>query len=265
MKYWVALLIIASPIRSKAQSDSEYQLLKQQLVSRFRHLAPGQFTSFGKGVKAGIVTNQKVIALTFDACGGPHRGGYDEALIVFLRNQKIPATLFLSGLWIDEHPDLAKQLARDTLFEIENHGLTHRPCSAAGASRYGIQGTENIEQVVDEIELNAKKIEQLNHRKPVYFRAATATSDEACGKIVTALGEAIVNFDILSGDAVGGTPAKVILDNVVRKAHNGAIVIMHMNHPEWNGYEALEAAIPILQSQGYSFVKLQDHALKGPH
>ena len=72
----------------------------------------------------------------------------------------------------------------------------------------------------------------------------------------------MVNFDILSGDAVGGTAARVILDNVVGKAHNGAIVIMHMNRPEWNGYEALKDAIPQLRKKGYSFVRLQDHPLK---
>lgn len=263
MKHWIIVLGVVCSVQLFAQPDQDYQRRKDGIVSRFRNKPPGPFVSFGKGVKESIVTDRKIIALTFDACGGQNRGGYDEDLINFLRQQKIPATLFLSGLWIDQHKDLARQLAQDTLFEIENHGLTHRPCSIRGAARYGIRGTENVEQAVDEIELNAIKIQDLGHRKPVYFRSATATSDQACGEIARELGETIVNFDILSGDAIGGTPTRVILDNVMTKAHSGAIVIMHMNHPEWNGFEALREAIPRLRSQGYVFVKLQNHALKG--
>ncbi len=258
-------LSLLGAIQVSAQTDADYLHLRSALVVRFQATSPGKFVSFGEGVKVRLVTDQKIIALTFDACGGSRRGGYDEELIRFLQKEKIPATLFLTGIWIDEHPDLAKQLAHDTLFEIENHGLTHRPCSVSGAFRYGIRGTENVGQVIDEIELNARKIQQITNRKPVFFRSATATSDAACGKIAQELGETIVNFDILSGDAVAGTPAILIEDNILKQAHNGAIVIMHMNHPEWNGYEALREAFPQLRNRGYSFVKLQDHSLKGRH
>jgi peptidoglycan/xylan/chitin deacetylase (PgdA/CDA1 family) len=130
---------------------------------------------------------------------------------------------------------------------------------------YGIHGTENVGQAVDEIELNARKIEQITHRKPVFYRSATATTDEACGEIAKALGERIIGYDVLSGDAIAGTRAEVIRNNIVEKARNGAIVILHMNHPEWNGYEALKEAIPQLQERGYTFVKLKDRPLKGKH
>ena len=130
---------------------------------------------------------------------------------------------------------------------------------------YGIRGTENVGQAVDEIELNARKIQQITHRKPVFYRSATATTDEACGRIATALGERIISYDVLSGDAIAGTPTEVIRTNIVKNARKGAIVIMHMNHPEWNGYEALREAIPQLQKMGYTFVKLEHRPLKGKH
>jgi peptidoglycan/xylan/chitin deacetylase (PgdA/CDA1 family) len=218
-----------------------------------------------KGVFEDIVTDEKLLALTFDACGGPHGNGYDEELIVWLRSQKIQATLFVGGLWIDAHPDLFNQLALDTLFEIENHGLRHHICSINGQSIYGIHGTENVGQAIDEIELNARKIQQVTHRKPVFYRSATATTDEACGQIAEELGEQIISYDVLSGDAIAGTPAEVIRNNIVKKARPGAIVIMHMNHPEWNGYEGLKQAFPELTKMGYGFVKLQHRPLKAKH
>ena len=266
MRYlMLGLCLLISAVCLAQASDPDYDTLKAEIVSQFKDASPGKFGPFVKGVVENIVTDEKILALTFDACGGPHGNGYDEELIVWLRSQKIQATLFMGGLWIDAHPDRVKELAQDTLFEIENHGLRHHPCSISGQSIYGIRGTENVGQAVDEIELNARKIELFTHRKPVYYRSATATTDEACGKIAMELGEQIISYDVLSGDAIAGTPADVIRNNIVEKARNGSIVIMHMNHPEWNGYEALKLAIPELIKKGYSFVKLQHYPLKGKH
>lgn len=268
-----ALLLVLTVSQLRAQffnertlkEDSAYNKMKAGIVARFKHASPGKFGAFVKGVDEDIVTDKKVMALTFDACGGPHGSGYDEELINFLRAHKIPATLFLTGLWIDAHPDKVKELAADPLFEIENHGLTHHPCAVAGETMYGIHGTANVDQAVDEIELNARKIEAITSRKPIYYRSATATTDEACAAIANSLYETIISYDLLSGDAVAGTPASVIKANLVNGAHPGAIVIMHMNHPEWNGAEALKQALPIWQQQGFTFVKLEMHPLKGKH
>ncbi len=270
LKVMVLLMLISSANAqdfdiSKTKQDSDYIILKKKIVTQFKHASPGQFGPFVKGVDEDIKTNSKVLALTFDACGGPHGSAYDEALINFLSQNKIPATLFLSGLWIDANPEKAKALAADSLFEIENHGLTHHPCSIDGETKYGIRGTANVAQAVDEIELNARKIEFITLHKPLYYRSATATADEACSAIAKLLGETIISYDLLSGDAVAGTPISIIEQNLINGAKDGAIVIMHMNHPEWNGYEALAKAMPVWQRLGYRFVKLKHHPLKGKH
>jgi peptidoglycan/xylan/chitin deacetylase (PgdA/CDA1 family) len=51
-------------------------------------------------------------------------------------------------------------------------------------------------------------------------------------KVAGQLGITIISYDILSGDAVAMTPAREIADNILKNAHDGAIAIMHMNHPE---------------------------------
>lgn len=267
----LSFLLLGSSVRAQMfneaheRQDSTYRNLKARVVLQFKKASPGQFGPFVTGVEEDIQTNKKVLALTFDACGGPHGNGYDEELIGFLRHEKIPATLFLSGLWIDAHPDKVKELAADPLFEIENHGLTHHPCAIAGETKYGIHGTPSVGQAIDEIELNARKIEWMTSRKPLYYRSATATTDEACTAIARQLNETIISYDLLSGDAVAGTPVSIIKDNLVRGARNGAIVIMHMNHPEWNSYEALKTALPEWQQAGFTFIKLELHPLKGKH
>lgn len=249
---------------ARLYADPSYMALKAQLAREFAHARPGQWGEFVKGVDEDLVTSQKILALTFDACGGPHGGsGYDAELIDYLRRERIPATLCVAGRWIDENPTTFRALARDPLFQIENHGFNHRPCSVDGESEYGIHGTATASDAFDEIEANARKIEGLTGRRPRFFRSATAYIDEACAKLAGQLHTTVISFDVLSGDAVAGTPADVIRDNVLRNVRPGALVIMHFNRPAWNSYEALRQIVPVLRQQGYQFTRLQDFPLKG--
>jgi peptidoglycan/xylan/chitin deacetylase (PgdA/CDA1 family) len=246
----------------KTLYTSDYLKLKKIIIKEFPNAKPGRFGEFVKGVDEDLVTNKKLLAFTFDACIGKSND-YNAGLIEFLRAEKIPATLFVSGLWIDANLGTFKNLADDQLFEVENHGLNHRLCSVDGETKYGVIATKNIGEVIDEMELNARKIEKITGKRPRFFRSATAYTDETCAKIANQLGMQVVSYDILSGDAVPYTPAKVISENIIKNAKNGAVVIMHFNHPFWYEKEALQIAIPILRSQGYSFVKLGDYQLKG--
>jgi len=249
-------------VGAPAFADSAYLSLKASIVEKFKNEMPGKFGEFVKGVDEDILTTKNILALTFDACGGPTGDGFDAELIEYLRNNRIPATLFVTGLWIDANKEKFLSLSRDTLFEIENHGLLHRPCSVDGESLYGIRGTPNVSQAVDEVELNARKILFYTGRKPVFYRSATAATDEECARIAFELKEQIVSYDILSGDAVPGTSAKTIRNNLLKSPAPGAIIIMHMNHPERNGYEGLKLALPVLLKQGFTFVKLEHHPLR---
>ncbi len=244
-------------------ANEAYLQKKQEVVQAFAHTKPGSWGEFVKGVDEDIITNQKILALTFDACGGAHGSGYDAELIDYLRKEKIPATLFFSGKWIDANYDTFLTLSKDNLFEIENHGLNHRPCSVDGESEYGIKGTADVPDAFDEIEANELKIEKITGRRPLFFRSSTAYTDEACAKIARVLNVTMISFDVLSGDAVPFTPVKTIEDAVLKHVKPGALIIMHFNHPEWNTYEALMKIIPSLRAQGYSFVQLKDYPLKG--
>ena len=187
----------------------DYLAFREKIANEFVDAKPGKFGMFVAGTVEDIATTDKVIAFTFDACIGQNND-YNADLIAFLRKEKIPATLFVSGIWIDANQKIFKELAADTLFEIENHGLLHRLCSLDGETKYGIAPTENANEVIDEMELNARKIAGLTGKRPQYFRSATTYTNETCTKIASALGMKIVSFDILSGDAVPFTPASVI-------------------------------------------------------
>jgi peptidoglycan/xylan/chitin deacetylase (PgdA/CDA1 family) len=125
----------ASPLTSPTTATappSAVALSRAEVVARYGRLAPHTWGFGGPGVVRGLGTTRRVIALTFDACGGRGGSGYDEALITFLRRRDVPATLFLNSRWIDEHPAVFRQLRREPLFELANHGTRHRPLSVTG-------------------------------------------------------------------------------------------------------------------------------------
>ncbi len=212
------------------------------------------------GVKTRLATDKKVVALTLDDCGGIHGSGYDRRLIDFLVRNRIPATLFVTGKWIDKNPATFRQLAANPLFEIENHGLDHLPCSVTGRSAYGIRGTKNASEVMREIDLNGKKIEKIAGRRPVFYRSGTAHYDEIAVGIANRLGYQVVNYSI-NGD-LGATASRSKIAHNLLKADAGSIVIMHMNHPERETAEGFIAAWPLLKKRGFTFVKLADYPLK---
>jgi peptidoglycan/xylan/chitin deacetylase (PgdA/CDA1 family) len=246
----------------RLNQDPAYLTLKKNIISEFINESPGRWGEFVKGVHENLATREKYVAFTFDACGSEKGNGYDKELIDFLHQENIPATLFISGKWIDRHFDTFLSLSMDTLFEIENHGLHHQPCSMNGKSVYGIRGTANCADAFDEMEANALKIESITKTRPRYYRSGTAYIDEACVRMAGKLGIKVISYQVLSGDAVAFTPDSVIEKNVIKNVKPGAIVIMHFNHPEWNTYEAMRKIVPRLRHLGYKFARLNEFELK---
>lgn len=256
----ILIFFFAAFMGIAGQGHCQESTNRERIISRFDGKVPREWGERMRGVKTKLNTDQKLIALTFDACGGPGGNGYDVKLIEYLKREKIPATLFISGKWIDVNPGILGKLAKEPFFEIENHGLNHKPCSANGRSAYGITGTKGVDEIFDEIEQNATKIEILTGRKPKYYRPGTAYSDEICVEVANALGYEVVNFSV-RGDA-GATYTKNQVKEALLNALPCSIILMHMNHPEGETAEGLIEAIPELRKQGFGFVKLSEYTLK---
>lgn len=198
------------------------------------------------------------IALTFDACDGK----YNEELVNFLISENIPATFFLTGKWIDKNYEIIAKLASNELFEIENHGLKHRICALSGSGKYGLKKTKNLDEIVDEIELNNRKIEKLTGKRPIFYRPAGAYADEICLSVVSLLSMEIAGYDSLAGDSFSRISAREMSENIIKNARHGMVVLMHLNHPERNEVGALKIAVPILKNKGFSFCHLEDFTIK---
>ncbi|MCA0989824.1 polysaccharide deacetylase family protein [Pseudalkalibacillus hwajinpoensis] len=233
---------------------------KEQLITKYENKIPTEFGENVSGVYTHFRSSKKEIALTFDACGGSHGNDVDETLISFLKENKLPSTLFINSRWIDQNTALFQELARDPLFQIENHGTHHKPLSVNGQSAWGISGTASVKEVIEEMKENQNKIEELTGKKPTLFRSGTAYYDDVAVQIAQDLGVQIVNYTIL-GDAGATYNVQQVYDALLQ-AQPGDIALLHMNQPTSGTAEGVEKAIPALQKNGYTFVHLHSQHLQ---
>ncbi len=230
---------------------------REDVVARYAGVTPAAFGLDVPGVVNRLPTRDRVVALTFDACGGAHGSGYDAALVDTLRSSGTPATLFLNQRWILAHPDLAAELAADPLFELADHGTAHSPLSVRGAAAYGIPGTAGPGEVFDEISGNRRTLTELTGVAPRFFRSGTAHYDDVAVRIAGDLGVTVVNFDV-NGDA-GATFGAGQVTAALRSASPGSIVIGHMNQPGGGTAAGVAAALPRLTADGFRFVRLSEY------
>ncbi|NBG89475.1 polysaccharide deacetylase [Isachenkonia alkalipeptolytica] len=237
----------------KEPDEKTAALSLEEIQERYQDQEPKEWGESVTGVNSRIDTEDRVIALTFDACGG----AYDQALIQYLKEQEIPATLFISGEWIDNHPDTLVALGENPNFDIANHGKHHKPLSVQGKSAYGIPGTESIEGVYEEVYGNHLKIKGLTGHRSQFFRSGTAYYDEVAVKIVEDLGEIAVNYNVL-GDAGATFTANQIYESMIQ-AKSGSIMLFHMNHPDSDIAEGVKLGVEALREDGFEFVLLKDY------
>lgn len=253
------LLLIATTLLTAAPAE-ELATLTARITKEFHGAQPKQWGENVSGVRTRLATDDKVLALTLDACGSPKGKGVDRQLIEYLVKEQVPATLFINARWIDANPELFKQLAANPLFEIANHGMWHKPASANGRSVYGIDGTKDIKELVEEIELNARKVEAITGKRTRWYRSGTAYYDEVAVQIAQQLGHEVIGFSVL-GDAGATLPAPKVKAALLT-AKPGDIIIAHMNHPEAGTGAGIIAALPELKKRGFRFVRLGDYPLK---
>ena len=204
------------------------------------------------------VESSKRIALTLDACGGK----YDEDLVNFLIENRIPATIFATKKWLDRNPiGLSSIKAHLDLFDVENHGERHIP-AVIGADRkiYGIPGEPDIIHLRREVVEGARAVENATGVAPHWYRGATGEYDAQAIKEIDRLGYKIAGFSVNADN--GGTLKKVTIERRLARVKAGDVIIAHMNKPASNTAEGLAAGLAYLRKAGFVFVRLDQVDLR---
>ena len=202
-----------------------------------------------------VLGQEKVVALTLDACSGR----FDAELIHFLIARRVPATIFATKKWLDRNPTgVALLRAHSDLFEIEDHGANHvPPVVGAGRSVFGIPGNPDLAHLEREVLGGANAVAMVTGEAPRWYRGATAEYDPAAIKVIEAMGYQIAGFSV-NADA-GATLARAAIVARLDQVKSGDIIIAHMNKPSSETAEGLSEGVRRLLARGFRFVRL-DHA-----
>lgn len=234
-------------------------------------ILPAERQNSIRGVKP--ADNHKLIALTFDLCESAGEvTGYDADVVNYLRRNRIKATFYASGKWMVSHPEKTMQLMADPLFEIGNHGWTHRNLRSLDKQKMA----EEVlwPQVQYEIlweELAAKPCvksvppnEILKIQKvPLTFRFPFGTCNREALDFLAASGLPAIQWSVVTGDAAPGQPAGVISREILEKSRPGSIIICHANGRGHATASALPLFIPKLLQTGYKFVTVSELLASG--
>jgi peptidoglycan/xylan/chitin deacetylase (PgdA/CDA1 family) len=255
------LIIIFILFLPKLSFTSDDPVLKDKSIADYQKKEPAAWGDDLPLIKKRLKTNDKVIALTFDACGIKN-DGFDKKLIDVLIETKTPATLFISGLWIEQNQDAFLSLARNDLFDIENHGWRHKPLSVNGKSALGVEGTKSVQEITDEIINNKDIILKLTGKQTRYFRSGTAYYDDIALTIARDLGYEAIGYRIKADVKVRDDEFTNEITKAFLVVRPGDIILFHMNHPEKRIAPTVKEAILSLKAKGYRFVRLYDYELE---
>ncbi|AQS59328.1 polysaccharide deacetylase family protein [Desulforamulus ferrireducens] len=177
----------------------------------------------------------KKIALTCNVFWGEE---YIPTMLEVLEENDIKITFFVGGTWAEDFPELLKKMFAAG-HEIGSHGYSH-PHPDQLSKSGNLRDMQKAEQVIYECIQQRPKL-----YAPPYGERGPA--------VIKAAAEQGYDFILWSVDTIDWQrPApEVIVQRVITKAHNGAIVLMHPTAPT---VKALPQIINHLKQEGYQFV-----------
>lgn len=201
---------------------------------------------------AEIVTNlptqEKVLALTFDACETRTPSHFDEKILNYIVEQQLHVTIFISGKFAKRNQGQLSKLSQLDFVEIENHSLTHP------------QHLERLDadRVRKEVMENEQLLLEITNKKTKFFRFPAGNYDSKTLALVESWGYKVVHWTFPSGDPDRKLSATKLTNWVLAKARPGNILIFHINGRGYQTGIALPVIVESLQKRGYKFVKLEE-------
>jgi peptidoglycan/xylan/chitin deacetylase (PgdA/CDA1 family) len=199
--------------------------------------------------KKGESSQPKLIALSFD--DGPSEK--TESLLAVLSENNAKATFFLIGENIANKPDEA-QLIFAGGHEIGNHS-------------YGYEGLGDATQASEDsiresLTATSAQINGVTGTDPVYFRAPNLDYSETLTAVAGELGMALIGTDVIGFDWEDAITTEGIIDNVLKAAKDGGIILLHERHEGdlERTIRAVPKIISTLRSQGYEIITVGELA-----
>lgn len=190
-------------------------------------------------------TDEKKVALTFD--DGPHPIFTPQILDV-LQTNKIPATFFLIGKHLSDHPDIGRRLTAEG-HEAANHTYSHQLLMRLDDAR-----------IKDEIRKTHTLISQLDGQSPRFLRPPMGLFSKRVLDLIEDSGYHTVVGDVYPRDPHRPGKDKIV-NRILERTNPGSIIILHdggntekVDRSQTVG--AIKEVIPLLKQRGFEFVTL---------
>ncbi|MCR5562094.1 MAG: polysaccharide deacetylase family protein [Desulfovibrio sp.] len=200
---------------------------------------------------------EKAVALTFDLCElATSTNGCDMGILGFLRERRIPATLFMGGKWMRTHERRVRQILAEPLFEVANHAWTHGNCALLSPEGLKAQVLWTQAQYGILREGLPPALRDAAPPVPTLFRLPYGRATEAALRGINALGLRVVLWDVVAemGDSTRPGAARRNAAAVAAQVRPGSILLLHANLVPKGSAALVRELVPLLQERGYAFV-----------
>ncbi|WP_064094171.1 delta-lactam-biosynthetic de-N-acetylase [Rossellomorea aquimaris] len=192
-------------------------------------------------------SDKKELYLTFD---NGYENGFTEKVLNTLKQEKVPATFFVTGHYLLSAEDLVKRMVKEGHI-VGNHSWHHPDFTAVTDQRV----REELEKV------KVKTAELTGQKEMKYLRPPRGVFSERTLKIAKEEGYTHVFWSLAFVDWKTDQQRgwRYSYDNIMNQAHPGAIILLHTVSKD--NAEALEKAIQDLKKKGYTFKSLDEHPM----
>ncbi len=184
--------------------------------------------------------DKPIVSLTFD--DGPHPEMTLKVLDV-LKKYGVKANFFLIGENVEKYPELAKRIVQEG-HVVANHSYRH-------SVSFTYSSFENVKF---EMETCQNAILKVVGKNVLLFRPPFGVTNPNIGKACRKIGLTCIGWSIRSIDTVSRTPREKVVMKILRKLHNGAIILLHDRCDDADSL--LEQVIVKIKNKGYDFATL---------
>lgn len=186
----------------------------------------------------------KNIYLTFD---NGYEAGYTKDILKVLQEENVPAAFFVTGHYVEEEPEIIKQMAKDGHI-IGNHSYHHPDFT-----------TLNKSEIKRELQLVEEAVTAITGDSSMkYLRPPRGTFNEQTLNWTEELGYITMFWSLAFKDWETDKQqgSQYAYEQIMDQIHPGAIMLLHTVSED--NAKALQQVIRQLKKEGYQFKSLDD-------